>query len=149
MGENKAIRIMVFGTFDVLHPGHINFFKQARRLAKNPYLIVSIARDVNVRRIKGKKPLHNERQRAALVKYSGLADKVVLGGLKNHLPHIAKEKPDIIALGYDQEAYTDELQQQLPKVKVVRLKSHKINQYKSSLLKQEAYENWNRGRAGK
>ena len=39
---------MVFGTFDGLHKGHINFFQQAVKLAKNSYLIVSIARDKNV-----------------------------------------------------------------------------------------------------
>jgi cytidyltransferase-like protein len=45
--------VMVFGTFDFLHKGHLNFFKQARSLAKNPYLIASVARDYNVKRIKG------------------------------------------------------------------------------------------------
>jgi hypothetical protein len=31
--------------------------------------------------------------------------KVVLSGVKNHLPHIVRECPDIIALGYDQNFY--------------------------------------------
>ena len=48
----KKIRIMVFGTFDGLHEGHLDFFKQARQLSKNPFLIVSIARDKNVKIIK-------------------------------------------------------------------------------------------------
>ena len=50
-------RIMVFGTFDGIHRGHLHFFKQARGLVKNPYLIVSVARDVNVKRIKGRKEM--------------------------------------------------------------------------------------------
>lgn len=59
----KKIRIMVFGTFDILHKGHINFFKQARKLAKKPYLIVSVARDINVKKIKGHKTINNEKYR--------------------------------------------------------------------------------------
>ena len=39
---------MVFGTFDGLHKGHLNFFKQAKKLAQKSFLIVSIARDLNV-----------------------------------------------------------------------------------------------------
>lgn len=105
--ENEKTRIMVFGTFDGLHRGHLNFFKQARNLKQFPFLIVSIARDKNVLKVKGKYPFKNEAQRMALVKKCKLADKVVLSGIKNHLPHIIKEHPDIIALGYDQKAYID------------------------------------------
>src|SRR5882724_4489406 len=105
----SRIRIMVFGTFDILHEGHLNFFKQARKLVKNPYLIVSIARDVNVKKIKLKKTSHSEKQRLSFVKKSDLVDKAVLGGKTNYLKHIIKEKPNIIALGYDQVAYVDVL----------------------------------------
>ena len=49
---NHKVKIMAFGTFDILHAGHLNFFKQARKLSKYPFLIVSVARDVNVKKIK-------------------------------------------------------------------------------------------------
>lgn len=138
--EPKPVRIMVFGTFDILHPGHLHFFKQARALAKNPYLIVSIARDVNVKRIKGKLPLHNERQRAALVKYSGLVDKVVLGDVQGYLRHIKKQQPAIIALGYDQLSYYVDstakfLQESRSDIMLVRLKPFQPKKYKSSIFK--------------
>ncbi len=138
---------MAFGTFDGLHQGHLHFFKQARRLAKNSYLIVSIARDKNVFKIKGKKPIKNEKQRIILVKKlikTKLIDKVVLSGLKNHIPHILKQAPDIIALGYDQKAYVKNLKQNLQteskalsknfSPKIVRLKPYKEKIYKNSLL---------------
>ncbi|HEY4500387.1 MAG TPA: adenylyltransferase/cytidyltransferase family protein, partial [Candidatus Paceibacterota bacterium] len=48
-------RVMVFGTFDILHPGHLYFLRAAKKLGD--YLIVSLARDVNVRKIKGRKAL--------------------------------------------------------------------------------------------
>ena len=132
-------RIMVFGTFDGLHPGHINFLKQAKNLARNSFLIVSIARDKNVLKIKGKYPDKNERERIKLVKKSKLADKVILSGLKNHIPHIVKERPDIIALGYDQRAYIRNLKKDLKNkgilVKITRLKPYRKKIYKNHLLK--------------
>lgn len=135
----KKGRVMVFGTFDGLHPGHLNFFKQARDLVPHSFLIVSIARDKNVLKIKGRRSSLNETKRAALVKKSGLVDRVVLGSLDDHISHILKERPDIIALGYDQRAYVKNLKQELAhknfQVKTVRLKSYKPKIYKNSILK--------------
>jgi cytidyltransferase-like protein len=134
---------MVFGTFDVLHRGHLNFFRQARKLAARPYLIVSVARDINVKKIKGKRPAFKEKQRLAAIKKCRLVDKALLGGLKNHIPHILKEGPQIIALGYDQRAYVkhlkDLLRQNGLKVGTVRLKAFKPKIYKSSLFKGQKF----------
>jgi len=136
--KSKPTRVMIFGTFDIIHPGHIHFFKQARSLAGNSFLIVSVARDRNVARIKGKRPQNSESKRKRALIASGLVDKVVLSALKNHLPHILKERPDIIALGYDQTHYTKNLKLDLAKrglsVKIRRLKPHKPHRYKTSKL---------------
>ncbi len=130
---------MVFGTFDGVHEGHLNFFKQAKKLVKNSYLIVSVARDKNVLRIKNNSPLYPERKRAAFVKKSLIPDKVILGSFDNYLQHILKESPDIIALGYDQKAYVKELRKDLKSkdlnIKIIRLKPYKKHIYKNSLLK--------------
>lgn len=130
---------MVFGTFDNLHRGHLNFFKQARNLVKFPFLIVSIARDKNVLKIKGKYPNKNEKKRMILVRKCKLVDKVVLSGMRNHLPHIIREKPDVIALGYDQKAYIQNLKKDLKNkgqiVKIVRLEPYKEKIYKNHLQK--------------
>ena|SRR3989344_2651237 len=132
----ERIKIMVFGTFDGLHKGHVNFFNQARGLTRNPFLVVSIARDENVFKIKGTYPHNSEKERLKLIKNSGFADKVVLSGIRDHIPHILKEQPDIIALGYDQYAYVKNLKQDLkdPKIKIIRLKSYKPHIYKNHLL---------------
>ena len=134
----KRTRIMVFGTFDGLHWGHINFFKQARDLAEHCFLIASVARDENVFKIKGRYPTWNEKERVVLVKKSRLADQVILSGLRNHLPHIAKIRPNIIALGYDQQAYVQNLKKDLKNkgilVKTIRLKPYKERIYKNHLL---------------
>ena len=47
-------KVICFGTFDILHLGHVNFFKQAKSLGDE--LVVVIARDVNVK----SKLVHNE-----------------------------------------------------------------------------------------
>lgn len=137
--SQKRTKIMVFGTFDGLHKGHINFFKQAKNLFKNSFLIVSIARDKNVIEIKNKKPELPEKERFNLVQKSGFVDKVVFGGKNKYLSHILKEKPDVIALGYDQKAYTKNLKKDLKNkdllTKIVRLKPYKEKIYKNHLLK--------------
>src|SRR5258708_1819650 len=96
-------RIMVFGTFDMVHAGHEDLFRQARALATDPYLIVSIARDSSVKRIKGITSRNSEKERVALVKANPLVDEVVLGQENGYVEHIVAARPDIIALGYDQD----------------------------------------------
>lgn len=130
--------VMAFGTFDIFHPGHINFLKQAKKYGK---LIVVIARDRTVKRIKGKSPYNAEKQRLRLVKASGLADKIILGSLSDRYAAIKNYRPDIIALGYDQKFFVDELKSELKKIKlnakIIRLKPFQPKKYKSSILKNE------------
>ncbi len=145
MKQDTVTKIMVFGTFDILHPGHMHFFKQARRLSRNPFLIVSIARDVSVEKVKGRLPLYSEKARAEFVRKTGLADKIVLGDTKGHMSHILKESPDIIALGYDQLGYYVDatiqyLHDNAVPIRVVRLKSHHPEKYKSSIYKTKLTE---------
>jgi FAD synthetase len=130
---------MVFGTFDGLHKGHENFFRQARKLAKDAVLVVSVARDKNVKRIKGRLPQIKERQRVLNLKKLTLVNEVVMGNQLGYIQHIVRAKPQIIALGYDQTHYIEGLAEQLKArgitVKIVRLKPYKPHLYKSSLLK--------------
>jgi FAD synthetase len=130
-------KIIVFGTFDIFHPGHINFLRQARR--KGDFLLVVVARDETVRKVKKKQTRNKARKRLAAVKNSQLADKVILGSLDDKYAVIKKYQPDIICLGYDQKAYVDKLQDKLreynlKKTRVVRLKSFHPEKYKSSKL---------------
>lgn len=139
MDSSNVKRILVFGTFDILHEGHANFFEQARDLAENPYLIVSIARDTNVSRIKNQAPHLSERERLENVRAHQLVDQVELGALDDYISHIVELNPDIIALGYDQEHYTEGLGQKLMdqglKVEIVRLQAFEPEKYKSSIIK--------------
>lgn len=133
-------RIMVFGTFDIIHPGHEDLFSKARSLASDPYLIVSVARDVTAHRIKGFRPRSDERTRRAALQEHPLVDEAVLGDAEGYTEHIVAAKPDIIALGYDQIGeYVDTLEQDLAAVglqpRIVRMTSHKPEVYKTSKLR--------------
>jgi|SRR3990167_6903272 len=129
-------KVMVMGTFDLLHKGHLHLLKEAKK--KGDYLVVLIARDATVKKVKGRKPYRSEKRRLTDVKNSGIADKVILGNLKDKYSALIKEKSDIICLGYDQKFFTDSLPEKLRKrginPKIIRLKAFKPQIYKTSKI---------------
>jgi len=129
-------KVLITGTFDRLHPGHINFLHQAEKLGD--YLIVIIARDKTVLKIKGKIPINNELFRAKQIRKTKIANRVILGKIKDKYAIIKKTNPDIIALGYDQKTFTQNLRKELNKIglkpTIKRLKPYKPHIYKSSLM---------------
>lgn len=132
-------RVMVFGTFDMLHEGHLDLFRQARALAPTPFLIVSVARDASTERVKGKRPQRTEAERLALVAACPLVDEAVLGDEIGYLDHIKKAGPEIIALGYDQageyvEHLADDLRGAGLAPAIVRLQPYEPETYKTSKL---------------
>lgn len=132
-GIIKAMKkkVVCAGTFDHLHKGHIAFLKQAKALGDE--LIVIVARDETVKKIKGFLPTHSERLRRNNVEDTDIPDMVVLGNLDTDLFEILKElEPDTIALGYDQRVSEDEIIKRFPNCKVVRLASFHPEKYKSS-----------------
>ena len=130
-------KVLIFGTFDILHPGHLNLFKQAKRFGN--HLTVIVARDKTVKQVKGRLPRIREKERLKQVKDSSDVDKAMLGNQGNKYNIIKKISPDVICLGYDQTSFTDDLKQRLEKMKIkakiVRLKPYKEHRYKSSKLK--------------
>ena len=131
-------KVMAFGTFDIFHQGHKNFLQQARQ--HGDYLIVVVARDKTVANVKAKLPQNNEQARLQTIVKTGLADRVVLGNVGDKYKVIAKFKPEVICLGYDQDAFTENLPEKLrefglAKTKAVRLKPYKQKKYKSSKFK--------------
>ncbi len=129
--SNEVKTVMAFGTFDILHPGHIYFLKQAKKYGN---LIIVIARDKTVKKIKGKLPRYSEKQRLEALKGLNLVDKAVLGYLGDKCKIINKFQPNIIALGYDQTHFTERLKKEFKKIKIIRLKAFKPEIYKSSKL---------------
>lgn len=125
------MRVMVFGTYDVLHKGHLYFLNQAKKLGD--YLVVVIARNVTVKRIKNITSHHDETQRMQAVEKTGIADKVILGDDPASFQCIINEKPDIICLGYDQDSR--KVEKEFPKIKYVRIDAYHPHIYKSSKIR--------------
>ena len=133
-------RIMVFGTFDMIHSGHEDLFRQARALAKDSFLIVSVARDSAAARHRGFAPKRDERERLEVLTQHPLIDKAVLGDEEGYIAHIKDEAPDIVALGYDQSGeYVENLERDLKEAglstKIVRLEPFKPETFKTSKLR--------------
>lgn len=123
---------MVFGTFSVIHPGHLNLFKQAKKYGGR--LAVVVARDKVSQKIKGRKPINTENDRLELVRSLKIVDQAVLGDRIDPMKNIKKFKPDVVCLGYDQVAFVDILKKTFPDQKIIRLKPYKEKHYKSSKL---------------
>jgi len=123
--------VMVFGTFDILHFGHLHLFHQAKRLADK--LVVVVARDCNVKKIKGVLPINNEKERLELIKHVDIVDNAILGDKNDIYKVVLKIKPDVIALGYDQEAEVEKLKD----YKIKRLRPYKPEMMKSSKIKEK------------
>jgi len=127
-------KVLMVGAFDIIHPGHIQAIKEAKRLGD--YLTIVIARDQNILKLKGRLPYYNEEDRLKNLQSFKIADKVILGELMDKLKVIKAERPDIIATGYDQKPAL-ELIYGLKKlgVKIVRLTSFRSEIFKSAKLR--------------
>ncbi len=130
------MRVVCAGTFDHLHPGHLHFLRQAKALGGE--LVVIVARDGNVLRIKGIRPDHDEDHRRSVVEQTGIADRVVLGNPKGDLFSILLELlPDIVALGYDQRVDEGQIRERLPGCAVIRLQPFHPEKFKSSFYRKK------------
>lgn len=125
--------MMGFGTFDRVHPGHFFYLSELKKIGDE--LIVVVARDVNVKRMKGKRPYFNENQRRLGVIETGLADRVILGNKKDFFKIIRDFKPSVLGFGYDQWVNMDVLKKLFPKIEMVRLGPYHPHKFKSSLIK--------------
>ena len=92
--------VMAGGVFDILHPGHIHTLSKARALGD--MLVVSVARDKTVLRMRGKPVVNSEQVRLALVRSLRFVDAAILGSETDIFDTVELIRPDIIALGYDQ-----------------------------------------------
>lgn len=152
---------MVFGSFDILHPGHTEFLKEAKKLGT--HLTVVLAKDHSIEKIKGHHPHFSEEERIAQMKALRFVDEVLLGDDNDYYKVPKEKQPQIIALGYDQkiplpldkggmgdfsppqrgmeEGVTTSLKEFsllneiLPNTKIIRLQAHYPEKFKSSYFR--------------
>ncbi len=132
-------KVLVFGAFDPLHPGHHYFLQQARQLGT--WLLVVVTRDAAMAALKSRSPYQAEGERAQAIAQLPYVDQVILGDSHPQNYELLKQlQYDILALGYDQvpsDKATRQLLDQMGKldVKLVRLPAFKPGLYKSTYFR--------------
>jgi len=103
--------VLASGTFDLLHLGHVRYLEEAKKTGgKNAKLLVIVARDRTVEKRKGKRPVMPEEHRRALVESLRVVDRAVLGHEAFDMSKVIDEiKPDVIAVGYDQDSIEEKV----------------------------------------
>lgn len=102
------IKVITYGTYDLLHQGHINLLRRAKELGD--YLIVGVTSD-SFDRGRGKLNVRNNvLERVEAVKATGYADEVIIEDyLGQKIDDIQKYDVDIFAIGSDWEGKFDYL----------------------------------------
>lgn len=143
--------VLASGTFDLLHLGHVRYLEEAKKAGgKNAELIVIVARDSTVEKRKGSKPVIPENQRRALVEALKVVDEAILGYEEFNMGEvIEKIKPDVIAVGHDQDgmekAVRDHIREKGLNIKVVRIGKFSEDELdSSSKIKQKIIEHYRR-----
>jgi rfaE bifunctional protein nucleotidyltransferase chain/domain len=97
--EAKTI-VFTNGVFDILHPGHVRYLRDARR--EGDALIVGVNSDRSVKAIKGPaRPINPERERAEVLAALGCVDGVVIFDEDDPQQIIDRLLPDVLAKGAD------------------------------------------------
>ncbi|MBE6280817.1 MAG: glycerol-3-phosphate cytidylyltransferase [Bacteroides sp.] len=101
-------KVITYGTFDLLHQGHINLLRRAKDLGD--YLIVGVTND-NFDRERGKLNVRNNvLERVEAVRATGLADQIIIEDyIGQKIDDIQKYNVDVFAIGSDWEGKFDYL----------------------------------------
>lgn len=101
-GDDKLKRVLAVGVFDLLHAGHLHYLEQAKSLGDE--LVVIVAHDDTVRKRKHE-PITLQDMRKRMVEGLKPVDVVYVGNPPgvSMFEILVDVKPNIIALGYDQE----------------------------------------------
>ena len=103
-------KVITYGTYDLLHQGHVNLLSRAKALGD--YLIVGVTND-SFDRERGKLNVRNNvLERVEAVRATGLADKIVIEDyVGQKIDDILKYDVDVFAIGSDWEGKFDYLRE--------------------------------------
>jgi len=122
------VRVMATGVFDILHPGHLHFLREAKKMGDE--LVVVVARDSVAEKMK-RKPFIPENIRLAMVSSLKPVDLAILGVEGNIYDILNLVRPDVLALGYDQEFDETQIVEEAKK-RGINLKIIRISKYSDS-----------------
>ncbi len=104
-----ATGVVAQGTFDLLHPGHVHYLREAA--AMGDHLTVIVARQTNVTHKPA--PVVPAEQRRTMVGALKPVDRAVLGHPEDIFVPMEAIAPDVLALGYDQHHDADAIAAEL------------------------------------
>lgn len=136
--------VMIFGTFDILHAGHLDMFRQAREYGDR--LVAVVSRDETTKGVKGKTPFHTHEERKDMLSELRMIDEAVSGNIDDVYKIIETIRPDVIALGYDQKIFVDQLADKITEFglesQIVRLRPYNPTERKTSKIKEYLEKNY-------
>jgi FAD synthetase len=91
-------RVVAQGTFDLLHPGHIHYLREAASMGSELSVIVSRSTNITHK----ERPIVSADQRRAVVGALDPVDRAILGHPEDIFVPIEAIEPDVIVLGHDQ-----------------------------------------------
>ena len=122
--------VLAAGVFDLLHYGHIRYLEEAKKAGgPNARLVVIVARDETVRRLKGTDPIIPEDQRRAVIEALKVVDEALLGFEDLDLDRVLQQvKPDIVVVGHDQDAIRAQVEK-INKARELKIKLVQAHQF--------------------
>ncbi len=127
-----------FGTFDIIHPGHLAYLRYAA--LHGDTVIVVVTPDSAVVRRKERVPLFRHEDRMTLVSSLKSVKKCVLGDEDDSWSVLESIKPDVICFGYDQKKAVGSLKKSLSRLgigspKIIIAPAYKPKNYHSRHIK--------------
>jgi len=108
--SSRSRRVFVAGTFEIIHPGHIAYLRQAWGLGR---VVAVVSRDSTVRRVKGRDVVIPEEQRLEVLRSIFYVHRARLGNEGDIYRTVEEERPDVILLGPNQPFNEGELRSEL------------------------------------
>ena len=102
-------RVVATGTFDLLHPGHLYYLEESKKLGDELWVIV--ARDMNVKH--KPRPIIPEEQRLAMIASLRPVDHAILGDKTDMFRPIEEICPAVITIGFNQLFDEEKIRTQL------------------------------------
>lgn len=126
-------RVITYGTYDLLHWGHVRLLKRAKTLGD--YLIVALSTD-EINEFKGKKAYHNYEERKMMLEALRYVDLVIPeADWEQKRDDIVKYQVDVFAIGDDWEGKFDYLKELCEVVYLPRTEGVSTTKIKEDLEK--------------
>ena len=102
-------RVLAQGTFDILHPGHVYYLREAAAMGEELHVVVARCSNVTHKA----SPIVPDRQRRDLVAALDPVDHALLGDPEDIFVPVEEVQPDVIVLGHDQHHDEDAIREAL------------------------------------